>query len=273
MMLVEEGKLSLDDPVSKHLSGVSAAGKAVTVRHLLSHTSGITDYHDRAHVESDEIYDDTVQDCEKWVANFTMAAPPGERFAYIGTGYFLLGKIVEKISGKPFEQFLRERIFDPLEMKQTRLVNFNELIPNRAAGYAWKGGGFQNSVLRVDPVVEFAKGGAISNVLDMAKWDAALYTEKLLKRATLQEMWINARLSNGEVVTSYGLGFGLTPFRGHRRVGHTGSGPGFVSAYTRFIDDKLTVIVLANANHEGITIGEMANEIASFYFPANLDSP
>lgn len=100
----------------------------------------------------------------------------------------------------------------------------------------------------------------------MAKWDAVLYTEKLLKKTSLDQMWTNAKLNNGQIVPSYGLGFGLTPFRGHKRVGHTGGGPGFVSAITRFIDDRVTVIVLANAD-KGISIGEMANEIASLFFP------
>jgi CubicO group peptidase (beta-lactamase class C family) len=107
----------------------------------------------------------------------------------------------------------------------------------------------------------------ISTVLDMAKFDAALGTEKLLKRATLNEMWTNARLNNGEIVTSYGLGFGLTPFRGRKRVGHSGGGGlGFATAFTRFTEERVTVIILSNADQEGFLISEMANEIASFYF-------
>lgn len=266
MMLVEEGKISLEDPISKHLSGISAAGSSVTIRQLLSHTSGIRNYGDRPHVPGEEVYDDTLPDYEKWVANFTLASPPGERWAYIGTGYFLLGRLIEKVSGKTYERFLRERIFGPLGMNETRLLTFDELIPNRAAGYSWKGGAFRNAG-RINPAVEFAEGGLVSTVLDMAKWDAALYSEKLLKHASLEQMWTNAKLNNGQIVPSYGLGFGLSPFRGRKRVGHTGGGPGFVTAYTRFIDDKVTVIVLANADQEGIKIGEMANEIASFYFP------
>ncbi len=265
MMLVEEGKLALEDPISKHLTGISPAGKSVTVRQLLSHTSGIAKYADRPYVDSEEVYDGTLADYEKWVANFTLASLPGERWAYMDTGYFLLGRLIEKVSGKTYEQFLRERIFAPLGMNDTRVESHIDLIPNRASGYSWLNGSFRNTRKKY-PETGFAFGGLVSTVLDMAKWDTALNTEKLLKRPTWGQMWTNAKLNNGQTVASYGLGFGVTPFRGHKRVGHTGGGPGFVTAYTRFVDDKIAVILLANADQDEIKIGEMANEIASLYF-------
>ena len=174
--------------------------------------------------------------------------------------------LIEKVSGKGYEQFLRERIFTPLGMTETRLINYTELIPNRADGYDFQNGSFRNET--GFEINEFGNAGLVSTVLDMAKLDGALYREKLLKRATLEQMWTNAKLNNGEIVQSYGLGFGLTPFRGHRRVGHSGGGGlGFTTTFTRFIDHKITVIILSNANQEGFVISDMANEIASFYFP------
>ncbi len=264
MMLVEDGKISLDDPISKHLSGISPAGSAVTIRQLLNHTSGIRNYQDRPPEPDEELTDDTLPSYTKWVADITLVSPPGERWDYQDTGYYLLGRLIEKVSGKPYEQFLRERIFRPLGMNETHLLTFDELIPNRAAGYSWRDGAFRNA-RQVKLATQLGNSGLVSTVIDMAKWDASLYTDKLLKPASLDQMWTNATLKNGQIVSSYGLGFGLTPFRGRRRVGHTGGGPGFVSAYSRFIDDKVTVIVLANADQEEIRIGEIANEIASLF--------
>ncbi len=149
-------------------------------------------------------------------------------------------------------------------MPHTRLISYTELIPNRADGYDFQNGLFRNDFFEIN---EIGNAGLVSTVLDMAKLDAALYGEKLLKRTTLEQMWTNAKLNNGEIVQSYGLGFGLTPFRGRRRVGHSGGGGlGFSTTITRLIDDKVTVIILTNANQEGFLIQNIANEIASFYF-------
>lgn len=265
MMLVEEGKVSLEDPISKYLSGLPEAWKVITIRQLLNHTSGIKKGIIPCEFDSDpDNY--TQADFIKEFACLPLGFSPGEKWEYSGMGYFLLGMTIEKVSGKIFEQFLTERIFAPLGMKETRMINYAELVPNRANGYSWRNGAFRNSQ-QMNPVGEFSNGGLISTVLDMAKWDAALYTEKLLKRTTLEQMWTNAKLNNGQIVPSYGIGFGLTPFRGRKRVGHTGGIPGFSSGMSRFIDDKLTVILLTNVAHGDFNVGEMTNEIAAFYFP------
>ncbi len=268
MMLVEEGKISLEDPISKYLSGLPAAWNPATIRQLLNHTSGINSFtnHERppCGTRKDE-RDYTQADVLNEVSCLPLDFASGERWAYTDTGYYLLGMLIEKISGKTYEQFLRERIFSPLKMRDTRHHSNTELIANRAGGYSWKNGAYRNAN-RMNPVVEFSNGGLVSTVFDLAKWDAALYTQKLLKRATLEQMWTNAKLNNGEIVPSYGLGFGLTPFFGHRRVGHSGGGPGFATAFTRFIDDKVSVIILTNADQDDFLISEMANEIAAFHF-------
>jgi len=269
MMLVEEGKISLEDPISRYFSDLPEAWRPVKIRHLLNHTSGISSH---AHhpkipcpVGKDE-RDYTRIDVLKEVACLPLDFAPGERWSYGDTGFHLLGMLIEKISRMDYEQFLRARIFAPLEMRDTRLNSYAELIPNRADGYSWHDGRFRNA--KLFPLFEFANAGLVSTVLDMAKLDAALYTEKLLKKATLEQMWTYTKLNNGQIVTSYGLGFGLTPFRGRRRVGHSGGGGfGFATTITRLIDDKVTVIVLTNADQEGFLISDMANEIASFYFP------
>lgn len=268
MMLVEEAKISLNEPISKHLSGLPGAWNPVTVRQLLNHTSGINDYvsHDKPPCEVGKHESDyATPDVLKEVACVPPDFAPGERWSYNNTGYHLLGMLIEKVSGKTYEQFLRERIFLPLGMNETRLINYSELVANRANGYSWRGGAYRNA-RQMNPVVEFATGGLISTVLDMAKWDAALDGEKLLKRTDFKQMWTNAKLNNGDIVSSYGLGFGLTPFRGRKRVGHTGGIPGFATALQHFLDDRVSVIILTNSDQENFLIGEMANEIASFYF-------
>jgi D-alanyl-D-alanine carboxypeptidase len=268
MMLVENGKISLEEPISKHLSDLPAAWRAVTIRQLLNHTSGISSFtaqekipcavgkHPREYIKGDVL---------KEVACLPLDFAPGERWAYGDTGYYLLGMLIEKVSGKTYQEFLSERIFAPLGMQDTRLISYTELIPNRADGYNFDKGSFQHAQrFEFD---EFPNAGVVSTVLDMAKLDAALYGEKLLKQATLQQMWTNAKLNNGKIVESYGLGFGLTPYQGRRRVGHSGGGGlGFSTAFTRFIDEKITVIVLENANQEAFSTINMANEIASYYF-------
>ncbi|CAN5605366.1 serine hydrolase domain-containing protein [soil metagenome] len=266
MMLVEEGKISLEDPISKYLKDLPAAWNPVTVRQLLNHTSGIKSFQESSFDSNNPTRDYTPTEIIKITANFPLDFPSGERWEYNNTGYFLLGMLIEKVSQKSYEQFLTERIFAPLEMRDTRLENSAELIPNRADGYTWQNNGFRNAV-RISPTISFSVAGLVSTVLDLAKWDAALYTEKFLKKTTLEQMWTYTKLNNGEIETNGGLGFGLTPFRGHKRVGHSGGAAGFATTITRLIDDKITVIVLTNADREGFLISDIANEIASFYFP------
>ncbi len=267
MMLVEEGKISLEDPISKHLTDLPAAWNRITIRQMLNQVSGLPDYRDYLSKLGDIRSDYTQAEVLKLVTGLPLVFPTGERWLYTETNFFLLGMLIEKVSGKSYEQFLRARIFAPLEMRDTRLDNSAEIIPNRADGYTWQNGVYRNAA-RYSPTLTFSTGGLVSTVLDLAKYDAALASEKLLKKPTLEQMWTNARLNNGEIVPGYGLGFGLTPFRGHRRIGHVGGAEGFAAAISRFVDDKVTVIVLSNADQKGFIISdEVANEIASLYFP------
>ncbi len=268
LALVEDGRLSLDDPISKHLIDLPAIWQPITVRQLLTHTSGIPSF---ATSDKDpcpvgkEPRSYTREDVLKEVSCFPLEFTPGERFAYGDTNYHLLGMIVERVSGKPYETFLRERVLGPLGMKDTRSTNYTDLIPNRANGYSLRDGVVKNAGrFEID---EFANGGLISTAIDMAKFEGAFSTEKVLKRKTLERMWTNAKLNNGETVQQYGLGLGLTPFRGRKRIGHTGGGGlGFATAFTYFPAERISVVLLSNADQPGGRIGELANEIAAMYF-------
>lgn len=270
MLLVEEGKVRLDDKISAYLSGLTEAWANVTVRHLLTHTSGIKSYTSVVNFLTLCRNDHTPEEIIRMVSEFPLEFQPGEKWAYNNTGYYLLGLIVEKASGKSYWEFLDERIFRPLGMTATRSSEPKAIIPNRARGYGW----VENRYVNIDPLTTTAAGAAgaiVSTVLDMAKWDAALYTERVLKRSSLDQMWTPARLASGQM-TDYGFGWRVGEIRGHRFVQHGGGTPGFRSHLLRLPDDRLTIIVLANRG--GSTpAGSIAEGIARLYVPDLRQEP
>jgi D-alanyl-D-alanine carboxypeptidase len=264
MMLVEQGLVKLDDKIGNYLPSLPDHWKPVTVRQLLNHTSGIV-----TNLEinfpcnfSFDPFNYTQEDVIKETACLPLAFTPGEKWQYSGRNYFIIGMLIEKVTGKSLEEYLTQKIFTPLSMTSTRMMNYKVIIPQRASGYQIENDHFFN-VAPHDPVVEFADGGLMSTVVDMAKWDAALYTDKLLKKESLQSMFTPAKIKDG--YTPYGFGFGLTPFEGKKRIGHTGNIPGFVSAFSRFPDEKISVVVFMNTQIDGVS-NSIANRVASFYF-------
>ncbi|HZS08833.1 MAG TPA: serine hydrolase domain-containing protein [Blastocatellia bacterium] len=264
MMLVEDGKISLDDKLTKILDGLPAAWDGVTVRHLLNHTSGIRSYTSVPDFFKTARKDYKKEEIIKLVTDAPMEFAPGEKWNYNNTGYFLLGMIIEKVSGKEYGAFLSERIFQPLGMTSTRVNDLTEVIKNRAQGYTWNNGRLRNGEY-LSPTQPFSAGALVSTVLDLAKWDAALYTEKLLRRASLDQMWTPTKLNDGKT-QDYGFGWGVDVYRTRKRLSHGGGIQGFSTFITRFVDDKLTVIVLVN--QEGGAAAALANGIAEFYIPA-----
>ena len=263
MMLVEQGHVGLDDKIGQHLSVPTDRWKNITVRHLLTHTSGIKDFINdptaslRLDVTEDEVL--------KAAARRPLSFQPGEQYAYSNTNYHLLAMIVRKVTGKSYGEFLRERIFAPLAMDQTRVISLSDIIPNRAAGYRRERGSLRNGEFVAPTILGYGGGGLRSTVLDLAKWDAALYTEKLLKQSSLEQMWTRAKLNSGKP-TGYGFGWGIGEVRGHRCLSHTGShATGFATAICRFVDDKVTVIALTNCN--GASPSGIAQRIARLYVP------
>lgn len=273
MMLVEEGKIGLDDSITKLVPDLPSAWSGVTVRHLLTHTSGIKSYTDLYPTpmgfEKAARLDVTPKELIAKVAELPPDFAPGEKWHYNNTGYFLLGMLIEKVSGKPYGEFLAERIFLPLGMTATRLNDMAAIVPNRASGYAYRGGQLRNAAY-VSPTQPFAAGALVSTVSDMAKWDAALYTDKLVKKATLDQMWTPAKLKDRKE-TDYGFGWQISKRNGHRLIAHGGGIPGFSTQIARFVDDRLTVIVLTNL--DGGDAGRLALGIAGLYLPALAEAP
>jgi D-alanyl-D-alanine carboxypeptidase len=271
MMLVEEGKVCLDDSIMKYFPEAPAAWKHITVRHLLSHTSGIQNhvavpgylgaFRTNLMLETTPARDELL----KMFFKLPLEFEPGETWAYDNTGYYLLGMIIEKASGKSYWQFIDEHIFRPLDMNLTRNTDPQRLVPHRASGYEWVKNHYENRPVLL-PFIAFSAGSLLSTVEDLAKWDAALYTEKLLKSSTIEQMWTSTKTRDGTTAPfNYGFGWFIDSYQGHRLVQHTGGTPGFSSAIYRFIDDRLTVIILTN--HADMVLDQLAIDIAGTYVP------
>jgi CubicO group peptidase (beta-lactamase class C family) len=243
MMLVEEGKIDLDDPLTKYFSNAPATWKQVTIRELLSHTAGFTDYPK----DFDMRKDYTEAQLLKIVEGIPLAYMPGTSWSYSNLGYLTLGIVIHKVTGEFYGDFLQERIFRPLDMNTTHIINEADIVPNRSAGYRLVKGELKNQEW-VSPMVNTTADGSLYfSIQDLAKWDAALYTEKLLKRSSLEQMWTVAKLKNGQPNSGhYGFGWFIETKNGHRIVEHEGSWQGFETDIVRNIDDKLTVVVLDN---------------------------
>jgi CubicO group peptidase (beta-lactamase class C family) len=260
MMLVEEGKLSLDDKITKYFTDGAEAWRNITVRHLLTHTSGMTDYPPDFDLRRDYTEDELVQR----VKTIPLAFQPGEKWSYSNLAYVMLGVLIHKVSGKFYGDFLQERVFKPLGMTTASVISEADIVPNRAAGYRLVKGELKNQDWVSPTMNTTADGSLYLTVYDMAKWDAALYTEKLLKRASLAQMWTPVKLNNGKT-QAYGFGWGFADVNGHHVIEHGGAWQGFTTYIARYVDDKLTVIVLTN--RAGADPGRVAHGIAALYNP------
>lgn len=264
LMLHEEGKIGLDDPLSKYLPDVPETWKLVTIRQLLTHTSGIKSYTNVKDFEKTLRKDFTPKELLATVEKEPLEFAPGTKWDYSNTGYFLLGLVIEKASGKPYAAFMTERIFQPLGMTATRINDLRAVVPNRATGYSQTPEGIVNGGY-TSPTQPFAAGAILSTVNDLAKWDLALTAGKLLKADSWKAAWTPVTLADGKTV-DYGFGWNLDERKGHKRVHHGGGIPGFLSYALRLPDDKLTVIVLTNS--DGADLEPIANRIAAIYVPA-----
>ena len=261
MMLVEEGKMKLDDSITKYVEGAPATWQPVTIRQLLSHTAGFTDYPKNFDFRKDY----TEAQLLKTVEGIPLAFPSGTKWSYSNLGYLTLGVLIHQATGEFYGDFLKERIFRPLDMSTTRIISEADIVPNRAAGYRLVKGELKNQEW-VSPTLNTTADGALYfSILDLAKWDAALYTEKLLKRSSLDQMWTVTKLSNGQPNSGhYGFGWSILIKDGHRVLDHGGAWQGFKSHISRYVDDKLTVVVLANL--EQADPGIIAYHVAKMYF-------
>jgi CubicO group peptidase (beta-lactamase class C family) len=258
MLLAQEGRLGLDDLISKHLEGTPPAWNAITVRHLLTHTAGLVREapgFDGMKVQSDA-------DVIKSAYSVPLRFAPGEKWEYSNTGYFALAEIIRNVSGRPWPEYLSEKVFRPSGMSATWTTNTRESVANRAIGY--------NGNDRLIKAAEWPSlrpsGAFLSTVLDLAKWDAALYTEKILSDPTRRQMWTPVRLNDGTTYP-YGFGWFVDRFRGRTVVYHTGGMLGFRTQFARFLDDRLSIVVFMNL--DDVDIESIWRGVAALYLPAS----
>ncbi len=261
MILVEKGLINLDDKISVYIKDAPKRWQDISIRNLLTHTSGLTrnlpDIDLRLNYTDDELV--------SRIRPYPLDFQPGTDWRYSNSGYVLLGVIIKKITGKFYGDLLKEYIFTPLDMKTTRIISDRDIVMNRSAGYDLIGDQLKNQEY-VSPALDSTADGALYfSVLDLVKWDAALYTDKILKQSNLELMWTPVKLNDGKA-EKYGFGWRLDNVNGHKLVEHGGEWQGFTGFISRYVDDKLTVIILTNLSGQG-ELGPMAHHIASIYNP------
>jgi CubicO group peptidase (beta-lactamase class C family) len=276
MMLVEDGKVRLDDSIPTYVNSAPESWAKITVRHLLTHTSGIMP---GAIIRVDDqgklttrpgtpLLDITAKRALEVIAQAPLLFPAGERIMYCDAGYFLLGLIIEKASGQPYQEFMQKRFFEPLRMSDSSILDRWKIVKGSVPVYTLRNG--QWAPWRRDWQYEVnAFAGICSTVEDLAKWDSALRTGKLLKQTSLDLMWTPAKLNNGQEAVmfgdAYGFGWTLGEVRGHRTVEHSGASGAFI---LRFRDDGFTIIVLTNLDvTSGSQPGSLARGIAGLLKP------
>ncbi len=268
MILQERGKLNVTDLACKHLAECPAAWQTITIRHLLTNTHGIPGISALEigslrglPIPMDQWYEVT----SKKPLEYT----PGEKFKYLGSGYTLLGFIIERVSGKSYGEFMQENIFTPLGMKRTGYEDPLRIIKNRAIGYKQLQGDPITNVPYREIIRMYAGGGIYSTSEDMLIWDNALYTEKLLSKKSIDEMSTPFR----DMVPGRGYAYGLWINQqfGRRRIAHGGNATGFITYFARYPEDRVTVIVLSN-NQSG-SAGKINDILSAITFGKPYEIP
>lgn len=242
MILAQENKLSLDDKISKYFPDAPSSWQDITILHLLTHTSGLGDYPPEIDLRRDYTEDEYFASFKKAPLDFA----PGSSWNYSNVGYVTLGILIRKVTGQYYGDFLQERIFKPLGMNTARVISEADIVPNRAAGYRLVNGQLKNQAWVSPSTNSTADGALYVSILDLAKWDAALYTDRPLTNSSREKIWTPAKLTDGST-KDYGFGWHLANLHGRRVVFHGGAWQGFKSFIVRFLDTELTLIFLANS--------------------------
>ncbi len=261
MMLHQRGLLSYDQPVTDIFPDFPAYGRKITIRHLLTHTSGLIDY--------ESLIPDTatIQVLDKDVLQMMMAQdstyfPPGSQYRYSNSGYAVLAMIVEKVSGQRFAQFLAENIFQPLRMNHTVAYDRGvSEVSHRAYGYANENGQLVPKDQSLTSAV-LGDGGIYSSMEDLFKWDQALYTERLVRTETLQQAFTPGKLNDGTSL-DYGFGWRIDVYRGVKRYHHTGQSCGFATIIQRYPEKRFSIIILTNRNEP--MLFQLADQLADWF--------
>jgi D-alanyl-D-alanine carboxypeptidase len=260
LLLAQEGKLGLQDEITKFLPDYPTQGRRITVEHLLTHTSGIQSYTDLPEWLPLWRKDFTVKELIDLFKDKPMQFEPGRNWAYNNSGYVLLGAIIEKASGKTYEQFVDERIFKPLGMGSSSYDHTERVIPRRVPGYEGGKGGFVNASY-LSMTQPYAAGSLLSTVDDLARWSEAVFAGKIVKKEWLDKAFTPYKLANGESA-GYGYGWFIGDFAGHRSIEHGGGINGFTTYEMTFPEDRIFIAILTNSAVAGRNPEPFAVKIA-----------
>jgi CubicO group peptidase (beta-lactamase class C family) len=266
LLLQEQGKLSLDDKVAKFIPDLTRANE-VTIRQLLSHTSGYQDYWPQDYVMPMMLQPVTSAKILDLWARKPLDFDPGAKWQYSNTNYVIAGVIIEKVSGKPLLQFLKEKVFSPLGMASVSNIDEQRLGDTDPTGYMRYALGPLRAAPKEGPGWLFAAGELAMTAEDLAKWNISIMDQKLLKPASYRELEREAQLNNG-MGTRYGLGVSLATEAGHRAVSHGGEVSGFVSESIVFPDDRVSVVALTNQDASSAA-DDIAHGIVPLLFEQN----
>lgn len=261
--LQERAEISVQDPVCKYLPDCPKAWQPIKILHLLTHTSGIPNFTSFPDYKNTMAMPTTTPELLLRFKGKPLDFPPGEKFSYSNSGYEVLGAIIEKVSGQRYQEFLRKNIFDPLEMADTGYDSNGRIIVNRAKGYTFGDEGLLNCAY-LDMSIPFSAGGLYSTVLDLYKWDRALYTEKLVRKKSLEEMFTPFK-------DDYGYGWVINKEFNRRQIDHGGGINGFSTCIRRYPDDDACVIVLSNV--DTAPSGEISHDLAAILFGEKYQMP
>jgi CubicO group peptidase (beta-lactamase class C family) len=263
MQLQEQGLLSVEDKLSKYILDYPNADK-ITIHHLLTHRSGIPNPCRSSNFKEEKIKPHTLEQIIELFKNEPLDFQPGEQFKYSNSGYVLLSYIIEKTSGKKYDLFLKESIFDVIDMNDSGYDTAYTIIKNRASGYRFRGNELINADY-VDMTFVSGAGGLYSTVEDLHKWDRALYTEKLVSKNSLMSIF------TPYYATETGYGWWIYKFYGRNVVSHNGGIDGFSSVIHRYPDDKICIIILGN--REEIDRYRIAKGLAAIIFGEEYQLP
>jgi CubicO group peptidase (beta-lactamase class C family) len=250
LLLAQEGRLGLQDEITRFLPDYPTQGKKITIEHLLTHTSGIQSYTDMPEWLPLWRKDFTLKELIDFFKDKPMTFDPGTSWAYNNSGFILLGAVIEKVSGQTYASFVEERIFKPLNMKDSCYDSTERVIPRRVPGYQkGQGGGFVNAPY-LSMSQPYAAGSLVSTVDDLSVWSEAVFAGKLVRKDWLGKAFTPYKLQNGES-SGYGYGWFIADFAGHRSIEHGGGINGFTTYEMTFPDDGLFLAILTNSAVEG----------------------
>lgn len=265
MLLVEDSKINLDDSIRKYLpANAPETWQKITVRDLLNHTSGLKDWTEIKEFSYRREY--SAEEFIALVKDFPLLYQPKDNWGYSNTNLPLIGIIVEKASGKSFEDFVTERIIKPLNFPTIRFKHQEDVVPNRATGYEWRNNKWENGE-PFRPKVIAASGGILASATDLAKWWEAVLQARVVKQTSLEQMLMPVKLNDGRTV-AHGFAFFIDSFNGHKVIQHFGSTVGGFGSIVRYYpNEKITVAVIGNLEDGGFGSEYIAKRVADFYIP------